>query len=99
MRLNIEQNMMDEKNNNIIDGDTNFTLRMVMSKALLTSYVGDKSTPEEKYNRYTIFKKIEEAPDNIVELSSDEIVVIKKLVGLSYPPLIVGQAWDMLEGK
>jgi len=34
-----------------------------------------------------------------LDLTIEEIAKIKQLIGKGYGPLIVGQAWDMLEGN
>jgi hypothetical protein len=55
-------------------------------------------TQEDKLKKYIIFKKIRDAKDE-VELSLQELTLIKKCIGRINPPLIMGQAFEMLDGK
>lgn len=71
------------------------TLQFTIIEAVLTPK--EKDTPQQKMDKYRIFQKIEKANKEI-ELTAEEITMIKQLIGESKPPLIVGQAWDMLEG-
>ena len=53
----------------------------------------------DKLERYELAKKIFTAKNN-VELTTDEIVLIKTAIDGAYPsPLIVGQSHNMLEGR
>lgn len=57
-----------------------------------------KETGEQKVKRYELAKKIQNAKKEI-DLSSEEISLIKKEIGINYPPIVVGQAYEILEGK
>jgi hypothetical protein len=81
-------------------------LYIVAENALLASYEDEKAlSGEEKLKRYMLAQKIEidarnSKPDT--ELTADEIALLKRLVAKAYGPLIVGQAWKMIdpaEGK
>ena len=53
----------------------------------------------KKFDRFHLASKIYNA-NGIIELDSkEEITPLKDLIGSRYGPLIVGQAWDALEGK
>ena len=53
----------------------------------------------QKFDRWHLASKIYNA-NGIVELDSkEEITPLKDLIGKGYGPIIVGQAWDALEGK
>jgi len=52
---------------------------------------------EDKVKRYTLAKKVC-ANDDPVDVTVEEVALIKKLVGKAFAPLIVAQAWNMLEG-
>lgn len=51
---------------------------------------------EEKIKRYELAKKIYKSL-GLVDLQSEEITLLKKLVGQAYPPLTVGQAFEVLD--
>ena len=51
---------------------------------------------EEKIKRYNLAVEIQKAK-NPMELSIDEIKLLKDLIGEKYPPLTVGQAWEILD--
>lgn len=78
------------------------TLGKICEDALIASYKDEIDpttgkeiiTPEEKYRRWKLAQKLH--GDN-VKLSPEDLALIKKLVGKAYGPLIVGQAWTMLD--
>ena len=73
------------------------TLRDVCINAVLQPAKDD--VEKQKYAAYELFVKIRDCKTNELELSTNEIVQIKKKIGLIYMPLILGQAFDLLEGK
>jgi hypothetical protein len=73
-----------------------FLLRDVVVEALLRP--DDKLSGKEKAERYILAVKIHTSPKEI-DLTVEELAKIKELVGKVFAPLIVGQAWQMLEGK
>jgi hypothetical protein len=78
------------------------TLGSICQTALITQYADEVDpmtrkesvTPEEKFQRWKIAQKLE---GSNVTLTAEELALIKKLVGKAYSPLIVGQAWTMLD--
>lgn len=75
------------------------TLRKVCVDALLTQFPDEQSTltGEEKIRRFTLAKNIQ---SNLAPaLTSEDTALVKKMVAKAYGPLIVGQAWDLLEQK
>lgn len=70
----------------------------VIIDALLTPQRGEESLPgEEKLKRWELARKIHGKFD--VDLSLDELTLIKTLVGKAFGPVVVGQVWSLLEGK
>ncbi len=53
---------------------------------------------EEKCKRFVLATRIFSNPKKI-DLTIEEVAMIKKLIGRAYPPLVVGQSWNYLEGK
>lgn len=78
--------------------DKKLTLREVCINSLLISRQGDTADGKEKFARFELAKKISDG--DTVELVAEEIAKIKKLIGLLYlNALVVGRAFEMLEGK
>ena len=78
--------------------DVPLELRTIVCEALMASYREEEGLAgEEKHKRYKLSQKIyrETGPVNV---TIEEISVIKKLVGLLYGPTIVGPSYDALEG-
>lgn len=74
------------------------TVREVLVNSLLAEFPGEKIDGEEKLKRYKLAIKIQEAKAE-VDLSSEEIVKVKELVGKGWTPLISGQVWELIEPK
>ena len=53
---------------------------------------------EEKFTRFELYLKIKNGSDP-VDLTVDEIVLLKKVIAKGNGPLFMGQAWMMLENK
>ena len=79
------------------------TLRSICANALLANEVDSSGRPkevsgEDKLKRYNLANKIHgsTAP---VEIKSEDIVEIKRMLAANYSTLIVGQVFKILEGK
>ncbi len=82
----------------MIEGDV-MTLGSVSINALLLQYKGEDNLPgEEKLRRWELAVKIKNGPDP-VELTVENVSLIKNLIGKSYGPLICGQAWKLLDQR
>lgn len=77
------------------DKQEDLTLAGAAKQALLV--LDEKQTGEEKYENYCIATKV--ANGGEVTLKSEEISKIKEMIGKYMYPIVVGQAWDLLEGK
>jgi hypothetical protein len=77
--------------------ETQPTLGSIAINALLAAYPDEKDiTPEEKVKRFVLAEKIQNHQKD-AQLSADEIVLVKKLIGKGYPTIVVGEAWRMLD--
>jgi hypothetical protein len=75
-----------------------FTLRMAAVNSLMAAFEDEKSlSGEEKLKRYDLGMRIHKSPDPI-EITAEEVSLIKKLIAKGYPTLISAQAWKMVEG-
>lgn len=54
-------------------------------------------SPKEKFERYLIAQRIHKVTD-LVELTSEEVTLIKNLIGKCHGVVIMGHAWKLLEG-
>ena len=75
------------------DTKCDLTLKNVCVNAVLQP--GKDDTEKQKYEAYELFVKIR-ACNKEIDLTAEEIVQIKKKIGAIYMPLILGQAFDML---
>jgi len=73
-----------------------FFLKDAAIEALLA--LEENQSGEEKAKRYLMATRIYANPDG-PDFTLEELATIKKVIGRGYGPLIVGQAWEMLEGK
>lgn len=75
----------------------NLTLRDAVINALLSARDDEKNLAgKDKAMRYHLSARIYGAKEPIL-LKSEECTLIKELVGKTYLPLIVGQAWAMID--
>jgi hypothetical protein len=58
---------------------------------------GERQSGEEKAKHYLMAMRIYTNPED-VDFTVEEISKIKQVIGNGYAPLVVGQAWEMLEG-
>lgn len=73
-----------------------WTLKEALMTACFSHFQGDNPTGEEKYKRWKIAQKID-AAETEVELTVEEVGVVKKLCGHVYPTISVGAIWSVLE--
>ena len=98
MKININQKILSVDGIKALSNqDTKcaLTLRDVCINAVLQPEKDD--TEKQKYEAYELFIKIRDCKTAEIELTIEEVAKIKKKIGLIYMPLIMGQAWNMLE--
>ena len=100
MKINLEAKIKDITTGKIIkDGDNtdkDFTLKRAIVTA--TTNAAEGSNAEAKYKLYELTQRVVKAT-NEIELSTEEIVSIKERIGALYGVVVVGQCYDLLEGK
>jgi hypothetical protein len=73
------------------------TVKGVVIDALIATYQDEANLGgEEKLKRWELASKINKGD---FDLTAEDIVLAKKLVGKAYGPLVVGQVWNILEVK
>lgn len=73
-------------------------LKTLCITALLNEFPNETPTADERYKRYKLFQKFDKANGKI-DLEAEDLSLVKELIGKTHPTLIMGQAYDMLEGK
>jgi len=91
-----EQRKLAETNQGIQMETITATMKLISTNALLASN-DPKLDGAEKAKRYALALKINDAGKEI-ELGIDDLKLLKDLIGQFGSPLIVGQAWEQLEG-
>lgn len=82
-----------------LEGGKSGTLKHFAIEALQFVWPDERDLdPNKKCARWLLATRIYANPSKI-DLTVEEIAEIKKLIGKAYGPLVVGQAWEMLEGK
>jgi len=71
------------------------SLSKLAANALLFPVKDDKG--EDKAKKYLLAVKCYGAEE--IDLTPEEAVLIKECISLSYPPIVVGQAWAILDQK
>lgn len=72
------------------------TVRLAATRALTAQFRDEQGlTGDEKWPRFHLALKItdEDEPD----LKAEDIVLIKKLIGWMYGPVVVGRMWTILD--
>jgi hypothetical protein len=54
---------------------------------------------KDKWAKYGIYKKLMDAKEGIVDVTVEDISLLKNQIGKNEPPLVMGQCWEMLEGE
>lgn len=81
------------------EGDKEVTIGSLAVNALLTPYDDERNlSGEDKVKRFKLAQRIHGATGEI-EIQSEEISLLKSLIAKAYTPLIVGQAYVMLESE
>jgi len=86
----------EDEEGRVIEGEI-FTLKVACANALLGVFQGEENlSGAEKAKRYHLAMRIH-ASDGKVDLSVDELKLLKDLMGKNPSSLIVGQAFDILD--
>ena len=76
--------------------DSDKVIVKLSSIAMMALLQGTEGEPARKVKRYFLAQAIHNNPSN-VELSSEDIVDLKTLVGRMFGPLVVGQFFSHIE--
>ena len=97
MKINVTKVLKNNKGEDVIleGGKDKMTLKDVMASACLVH--DEKENGQQKHKMYKTWKKIMNSTDE-VELDTGIVSTIKDKIAKAYTVLIVGQAYDMIEG-
>lgn len=100
MVINFNQTLKRIDGTNLtLDGGKDGTLKHFAMEALQFNFNDERDiTPETKCKRWLLATRIYANPEKI-DLTVEELAELKKLIGKAYGPLVVGQTWEILEGK
>lgn len=71
------------------------TLGDAAANALVNQYRDENVSGQDKVKRWALALRIHKASD--IELTADDVKLIKDLVAKAYGPLVVGQVWSILD--
>ncbi len=100
IQLNQKLKTLDGEVIKIMSGkkEIDFTLADAVMTALTSNFEDEKNlTGEEKVIRFTLAQSIQRKKNGEIDLSADDIVLIKKLIGKAYGTLVSGQVWGILK--
>jgi len=92
----------DRFNNPVFKDGNKMTLKIYIIRALLATHINPANRQtelvdgEEKDKRGELAERIK-AEKELITLAAEEITLIKRLIGWMYSPMIVRQAYQMLE--
>ena len=75
----------------------NVILKNICVNALMTEIPNNNDTGEIKLKRFNLAQKI--YVGGKIEVTAEEVALLKERIGLCFSTLIVGRAWELLESK
>jgi len=101
MKINLTHKLVSIDGVELKDKDNKpLLLKTILINVLLEPSQSKDITGENKLKRYNLASDIQAASlasGKYIVLSIDDTKLLKDLVGKLYPPLIVGQVWNVLE--
>jgi hypothetical protein len=100
MKINVDQAIINLEGERFkeSDGVTDMTLKKILVRALVLQHASDdKQTGDEKFTLYQLASKITNCEGEMA-LSPEDIVILKKRVGLMYATAMVGPVYEILNG-
>lgn len=80
-------------------GERDVLLSRLAVNALLVNYPDEQSlSGEDKVKRFKLAQLINDA-DGDVEVTAEQVSLLKSLIAKAYTPLVVGQSYEILEGE
>ena len=95
MKVNFAQALKTLDGALITEGDKVITLKRVCQTALLGQYQQEQADGQEKARRWLLATTLK---DDELDITPEDAALLKKVIGYAYTPLVVGQAYEMLNG-
>jgi len=96
VKVNVPLKTMDGQTMKDTDGQgkaIDATVKLVIVNAVLSPVQNEKGV--DKVKKYELAKKVHTSDE--VDLNEDEIKLIKDRVGETFPPIVVGQIYELLK--
>lgn len=96
--IDLEADGINEKGQPKFKKSKPLTLRKAITDSLISIYKDESNLdPKEKAKRGLFAKKIWNHPEPGIDLSVDDVKLCKDLIGKYWSPLIVTEAWEILD--
>ena len=102
LKQSIYGDEVNQQGERIKKGEEDLTLGLLSRSALLDlSQEELKLTGVEKQDRFFLAEKIKKAEKegNEIDLKSEDVTLLKKIIGEKYMPIVIGRAWEILDPK
>jgi len=95
VKVNVPLKTMDGQvmKDNVDGQAVDATVKMAIVNAVLSPVQNEKGV--DKVKKYELAKKVHTSDE--VDLNEDEIKLIKERVGETFPPIVVGQIYEILK--
>jgi hypothetical protein len=97
MQIDFSKRLIAIDGSELADNGKPITLGGVSVAALLANYPDENTTGDVKAERWKLAQRIFSA-DAPATVTVEEVVILKKLIGAAYGPVVVGQAYALLNG-
>lgn len=98
MKINFDTLITDLKGEPIKENGKDFTLGDAAQVALLSPYADERDLDgKAKVERFMVATTA--ALGGEQDVTAEDVALIKKLIGKAYGPLVVGRAYEIIEGK
>ena len=95
MKLDVTKKLKDLDDKVLKEDKKDIVLKKILTNALLIAV--EKESGVDKVKKYELAKLIHKG--KVIDLTAEDVVLLKKQVGDFYTPLVVGQVFALLEGK
>lgn len=101
MKIDFTSPILDLEGKPMKQGEKDVTLEEIGVTALLANHPDEKLEGSAKIERFGLALRIKAAVKDkvVMDLSAEEIVMLKSLISKAYSILVTGRAWNLLEGK
>lgn len=97
MKINWDAKITNFDGVTLKDGEKDVTLATITCSVFVSVLKGDEQlSGEEKEKLFKI--GMSAATGGIGEITADQAATLKRRIGIAYPPLIVGRAYEIIEG-